>query len=280
MCPCLDVARPAVGRSGGWVPSPRSAGPGRGLPPRGTRRRFGPGGAGSPDHGGLPRIGAGLPWGSLSGDDRAPAPGCEGVDMCRYPHVPIPDHRRAAGRHPCGPACGDGAEAAQSRHPRPVFRPGGPEALRVLSRVRAAVGELGRSGRGCGCVRSSKPCGEVVADRGGGVWGCVGCVGGDGLGWAGVAGVVVGGAFVLWGEVLVVGWVCGRVGGSSGGPGGGLLSRVLRRSTIGAGGFHDRVRNGIGWGTPAWATGSTGGAGGVVVWWSGARSLARLGPVG
>ena len=35
-----------------------------------------------------------------------------------------------------------------------------------------------------------------------------------------------------------------------GGPGGDLLSRVLRRSTIGAEGFHGRVRNGIGWVTP------------------------------
>ena len=32
----------------------------------------------------------------------------------------------------------------------------------------------------------------------------------------------------------------------SGRPGGDLLSRVLRRSTIGAEGFHGRVRNGIG----------------------------------
>jgi hypothetical protein len=39
-----------------------------------------------------------------------------------------------------------------------------------------------------------------------------------------------------------VGWV--------GGPGGDLLSRVLRRSTMGAGGFHGRVRDGIGWVTP------------------------------
>jgi hypothetical protein len=31
-----------------------------------------------------------------------------------------------------------------------------------------------------------------------------------------------------------------------GGPGGDLLSHVLRRSTIGAGGFHGRVRDGIG----------------------------------
>ena len=34
--------------------------------------------------------------------------------------------------------------------------------------------------------------------------------------------------------------------GGSGRPGGDLLSRVLRRSTIGAEGFHGRVRDGIG----------------------------------
>ena len=34
-------------------------------------------------------------------------------------------------------------------------------------------------------------------------------------------------------------------------PGSDLLSRVLRQSTIGAGEFHGRVRNGIGWGLPA-----------------------------
>lgn len=38
------------------------------------------------------------------------------------------------------------------------------------------------------------------------------------------------------------------------GPGGDLLSRALRRSTIGPGGLNDRVRNGIGWGTPGIAT--------------------------
>ena len=32
----------------------------------------------------------------------------------------------------------------------------------------------------------------------------------------------------------------------SGWPGGDLLSRALRHSTMGAGGFHGRVRNGIG----------------------------------
>ena len=55
----------------------------------------------------------------------------------------------------------------------------------------------------------------------------------------------------------------------AGRPGGDLLSRALRQSTIGATGFHGRVRNGIGWGTcaittwsfrymkrvPAWAAG-------------------------
>src|SRR4051812_27631726 len=39
-----------------------------------------------------------------------------------------------------------------------------------------------------------------------------------------------------------------------GGPGGGLLFRALRRSTIGAAGFHGRVRDGVGWGTRASAT--------------------------
>ena len=37
-------------------------------------------------------------------------------------------------------------------------------------------------------------------------------------------------------------------------PGDDLLSHVLRRSTIGAEGFHGRVRDGIGWGTLAMAT--------------------------
>ena len=34
-----------------------------------------------------------------------------------------------------------------------------------------------------------------------------------------------------------------------------LLSRGLSRSTIGAGGFNGRVRNGIGWNSPASITG-------------------------
>lgn len=37
-------------------------------------------------------------------------------------------------------------------------------------------------------------------------------------------------------------------------PGSDLLSRVLRRSTIGAGAFHGRVRNGNGCGRPAITT--------------------------
>ena len=37
-------------------------------------------------------------------------------------------------------------------------------------------------------------------------------------------------------------------------PGDDLLSRVLRRSTIGAGAFHGRVRDGIGWVTDAMVT--------------------------
>jgi hypothetical protein len=40
-------------------------------------------------------------------------------------------------------------------------------------------------------------------------------------------------------------------------PGGDLLSHVLRRSTIGAEGFHGRVRDGIGWDTLAIATRSS-----------------------
>ena len=38
------------------------------------------------------------------------------------------------------------------------------------------------------------------------------------------------------------------------GPGSDLLSHALRRSTIGAGAFHGRVRDGIGWGNAAIAT--------------------------
>src|SRR3984957_9867951 len=40
-------------------------------------------------------------------------------------------------------------------------------------------------------------------------------------------------------------------------PGGDLLSRALRRSTIGPGRLNDRVRNGIGWGPSGIATRST-----------------------
>src|SRR3954453_15453045 len=43
----------------------------------------------------------------------------------------------------------------------------------------------------------------------------------------------------------------------TGRPGGGLLSRALRHSTMGAGGFHGRVRDGIGCGPPAKATRSS-----------------------
>ena len=41
---------------------------------------------------------------------------------------------------------------------------------------------------------------------------------------------------------------------ATGGPGGDLLSHVLRRSTIGAEGFHGRVRDGIGCGPFAMTT--------------------------
>ncbi len=50
----------------------------------------------------------------------------------------------------------------------------------------------------------------------------------------------------------------GPVSGASVGPGGDPLSRVLGRSTMGAAGFHGRVRDGIGWGTRAVAAGSGG----------------------
>ena len=40
------------------------------------------------------------------------------------------------------------------------------------------------------------------------------------------------------------------IGSVHGGPGGDLLSHALRRSTIGAEGFHGRVRDGIGWFAP------------------------------
>ena len=40
-------------------------------------------------------------------------------------------------------------------------------------------------------------------------------------------------------------------------PGSDLLSHALRHSTIGARGLNDRVRNGIGWGSPAKTTRST-----------------------
>jgi hypothetical protein len=45
--------------------------------------------------------------------------------------------------------------------------------------------------------------------------------------------------------------------GWAGRPGGDLLSRALRRSTMGAGGFHGRVRDGIGCRPPAKATRSS-----------------------
>ena len=55
------------------------------------------------------------------------------------------------------------------------------------------------------------------------------------------------------GDVFGVGCLWGRVGG----PGGDLLSRALRHSTMGAGEFHGRVRDGIGCRLPAMATRSS-----------------------
>ena len=79
-----------------------------------------------------------------------------------------------------------------------------------------------------------------------------------------------------------------------GGPGGDLLSHVLRRSTMGAAGFHGRVRNGVGWDTRAMTTRSSKnprswqaaskrsmGSDGALVRLSleGSRSIERLGSV-
>src|SRR6185312_3652861 len=49
----------------------------------------------------------------------------------------------------------------------------------------------------------------------------------------------------------------GGCGGWIGRPGGDRLSRALRHSTMGAGGFHGRVRDGIGCGPPAVTTRSS-----------------------
>src|SRR3954467_9262452 len=51
------------------------------------------------------------------------------------------------------------------------------------------------------------------------------------------------------GCVMICGWI--------GGPGGDLLSRALRHSTMGAGEFHGRVRDGIGCRLPAMTTRSS-----------------------
>jgi hypothetical protein len=99
------------------------------------------------------------------------------------------------------------------------------------------------------------------------------------------------------------GWDEVRRGGAVGGPGGDLLSHALGRSTMGAAGFHGRVRDGVGWGTRAVATrssnrpfrprpvGDRAGAGvaapasrhglslGRGCRWRGSRSIGRLGPV-
>ena len=44
--------------------------------------------------------------------------------------------------------------------------------------------------------------------------------------------------------------VLNKIPSAFGRPGSDLLSRALRRSTIGPGGLNDRVRDGIGWGPP------------------------------
>lgn len=56
----------------------------------------------------------------------------------------------------------------------------------------------------------------------------------------------------------VGGWFCAwgiRTDDPAGWPGGDLLSRALRHSTMGAEAFHGRVRDGIGCGSLAMATG-------------------------
>jgi hypothetical protein len=75
-------------------------------------------------------------------------------------------------------------------------------------------------------------------------------------GWVCVRAGVVCGTRLVWCVVVwcvawpcVRGWYARMVVCGLGGPGGGRLSRGLSRSIMGAGGFHGRVRDGIGWGT-------------------------------
>src|SRR3546814_13319219 len=74
---------------------------------------------------------------------------------------------------------------------------------------------------------------------------------GSGAFWKGVVRVV----FCCPGSGLVFGF------SAHGRPGGDRLSRALSRSTIGAEGFHGRVRDGIGWGPLAVADRKSGGEG-------------------
>ena len=50
--------------------------------------------------------------------------------------------------------------------------------------------------------------------------------------------------------LVIVNWCLSGLFSVHGRPGDDLLSHALRRSTIGAEGFHGRVRNGIGWFAP------------------------------
>ena len=68
-------------------------------------------------------------------------------------------------------------------------------------------------------------------------------------GWP-VSGVLRGPLGALWAGCALALRGVGPGGGRLGRPGGDLLSHVLRRSTIGAEGFHGRVRDGIGCLTP------------------------------
>lgn len=60
-------------------------------------------------------------------------------------------------------------------------------------------------------------------------------------------------------------------------PGSDRLSRVLRRSTIGAGAFHGRVRNGNGCGHPARTTRSAKGKQREAGFWCAAKTIGMEG---
>ena len=67
----------------------------------------------------------------------------------------------------------------------------------------------------------------------------------------------IGFLYLASGYLLVTFWLPSGFGRLIRRPGSDLLSHALRRSTIGAMGFHYRVRDGIGWGTHAITTKSS-----------------------